>query len=138
MSGNLYKMNRNKLRFYLLPFLFYVGGPLGNGQQYMSWVHMEDVVRAMVFLVENEAAAGIYNLTAPQPVTNREFSRTFGKLLHRPSSMRVPAFALRALLGEAASLALEGQRVLPRRLLNEGFSFSFDTVELALADLLTR
>jgi len=136
--GLVLKEDSGILPLYKLPFLFYGGGPLGSGQQYMSWIHMEDLVRAMVFLLEKESAVGVYNLTAPNPVTNSEFSRTLGKLLHRPSSFRVPAFALRALLGEAASLALEGQRVLPRRLLNEGFSFSFDTVELALADLLTR
>jgi len=120
-----------------LPFRFFLGGPLGRGAQYMSWIHIEDLTRAILFLLRQPAAAGVCNLTAPEPVSNRAFSRTLGCLMHRPSWFPVPAFALRALLGEASALALEGQRVLPRQLLNDGFGFSFDSLDQALADLLT-
>lgn len=120
-----------------LPFRFYLGGPLGSGDQFMSWIHIEDLIRSMVFLMENHHADGVYNLTAPHPVTNHSFSKTLARLMHRPAAVPVPAFALRMLLGEAADLALEGQRVLPRRLLNNGFNFSFDNIEQALSDLLT-
>jgi uncharacterized protein (TIGR01777 family) len=119
-----------------LPFRFFVGGPLGDGRQFMSWIHIEDVTRAILFLLGYSNASGIYNLTAPHPVTNLEFSKTLGRLMHKPAAFPVPAFLLRAALGEAASMALDGQRVLPRQLLNEGYSFSFDSVEQALADLL--
>ncbi|MBN1265132.1 MAG: TIGR01777 family oxidoreductase [Anaerolineales bacterium] len=120
-----------------LPFRFFLGGPLGSGKQYMSWIHIEDVTRAILFLLKYPQSSGVYNLTAPQPVSNLEFSRTLGRWMHKPSAVPVPAFVLRAMLGEAATLALDGQRVLPRQLLNAGFNFSFDTAEQALADLLT-
>jgi len=122
----------------VLPFRLFVGGPLGTGRQVMSWIHIADEVRALRFLMENEAAEGPFNLTAPGPVTNAEFSRALGRVLGRPSLMPVPAPVLRLVFGEMATVLLDGQRVLPRRLLELGFTFTHAAVEPALRDVLGR
>jgi uncharacterized protein (TIGR01777 family) len=97
----------------LLPFRAALGGPLGSGKQWVSWVHRDDVVGLIVEALGNEAYAGAVNVTAPNPVTNRDFARALGRAVHRPAVLRVPGFALRLLLGETADLLLTGQRVLP-------------------------
>jgi len=119
-----------------LPFRFFVGGPLGSGKQWASWIHVEDLCRAVLFVVDSENLEGPVNLTAPTPVTNRSLSRAIGRTLHRPSFMPAPAFAIRLVLGEFGSVILHGQRVVPRALQNSGFDFNFRTVEAALANLL--
>ncbi len=119
-----------------LPFRLFVGGPLGNGDQYLPWIHMEDEVRAIRFLIEDGAAAGPFNLSAPHPVTNTAFSRLLGKVLHRPAFFRVPAFAIRLALGDMSTVVLHGQRAIPERLLDLGFQFRFPDPEPALRDLL--
>jgi uncharacterized protein (TIGR01777 family) len=119
----------------LLPlFRAGVGGPLGNGRQWMSWISLTDTVGAFEFLLANEELRGPFNLTAPEPVTNAEFARTLGKALHRPAILPAPAFALRLMLGreKADALLLSGQRVLPRRLLDAGFVFRYPTLLEAL------
>ena len=117
----------------LPPFRFGVGGPLGSGEQYMSWISLDDEVRALHHLLMADRSAGIYNLTAPDPVTNAGFAATLGDVLHRPAVLPVPAFALRTLFGEMAdSTILTGQRVQPTRLLAEGFRFRHVTLEAAL------
>lgn len=115
-----------------LPFKLFAGGPAGSGDQWLPWIHLDDEVAALRFLIEHEAAAGPFNLTAPNPVTNREFSRALGRALHRPSLMPAPAFALRLALGEMSTLVLDGQRAVPRRLLEAGFDFTFSDAEGAL------
>ena len=117
-------------------FLAFVGGPLGRGRQWMPWIHEADEVGAIRFLLEHPRATGAYNLTAPEPVTNRTFSRAVGKALGRPSWLPAPGLALRVALGELGRVLLEGQRAEPARLLAEGFRFRFATLESALADLL--
>lgn len=119
----------------MLPFRLFAGGPVGSGRQGYSWVHLSDVVRAIRFLINNDAASGIFNLAAPNPLSNRDFGRALAKALHRPYWLPVPAFALRLLFGEAASLILDGQFVLPRRLLDMGFKFQYHGVALALEEL---
>lgn len=119
-----------------LPFKLYVGGRVGSGRQYMSWIHLEDQVAALRFLVEHATASGPFNLTAPHPVTNRELSRHLADVLGRPSLFPVPGFALRLLFGEMAEVLLEGQRVVPERLQRLGFSFRYPRLEEALRDLL--
>lgn len=119
-----------------LPFRFYAGGPLGSGRQWMSWIHIADEVWAIRLLLKNRSASGVFNLTAPRPVTNAEFSRALGSVMGRPSSLSVPEHVLRLALGEASTLVLEGQRVLPQRLLDLGFAFVFPSLEPALRDLL--
>jgi hypothetical protein len=119
-----------------LPFRFFVGGPLGSGRQWFPWIHIEDEIRAIRFLIENEAAVGPFNLTAPHTVTNAEFSRSLGRVMRRPAFFRVPAFALRLALGEMSTVVLDGQRAVPDRLRDLGFAFRFPTLETALRDLL--
>jgi uncharacterized protein (TIGR01777 family) len=120
----------------IIPFRFFVGGPIGKGQQWMSWIHIHDVVRAVDFLIDSRGCTGVFNLTAPQPVRNKEFARFIGQVLHRPSFFPVPGFVLKIILGEMArELLLTSQRVLPARLSEAGFSFEYPTLEMALKDL---
>ena len=121
----------------LLPFRLFAGGPAGSGRQYMPWIHLADEVGAIRFLLDSPEARGPFNLTAPEPRTNRQFSRTLGRVLGRPSFMPAPAFALELALGEMAKIVLEGQRAVPRRLLEAGYEFRFSGLEAALRDLLT-
>lgn len=120
----------------LLPVRLFVGGPVGSGEQGISWIHLHDEVAAIRFLMETPDAHGVFNLTAPQPVSNARFLRQAARRLHRPFGLPAPAFALRWLLGEKAMLVLEGQYVHPRRLLAAGFDFCFPDLESALQDLL--
>lgn len=120
----------------LLPFRFFVGGRLGNGQQWFPWIHIADEVSAIRFLIENENASGPFNLTTPDPLTNAEFSRLLGQHLKRPAIIPAPAFALRLLFGEMASVLLAGQRAIPRHLLRLGFTFRFPEASSALRDIL--
>lgn len=118
-----------------LQFNLLVGGYLGNGQQFFPWVHIDDLVRAVVLLLEQQNVDGPYNVTAPHPVRMKEFASTLGEVMHRPSWLPVPAFALRIVLGEASGLLLNGQRVLPVALVQQGFAFSFPTAHEALQNI---
>ena len=120
----------------MLPFRFFVGGKIGSGKQWFSWVHIADCVGAIRFLMANTQAQGAYNLCAPGPLTNAAFSAVLGRVMHRPSLMTAPAFALRLVFGEMATILLEGQRGFPKRLLDMGYSFRFPDAEAALTDLL--
>ncbi|MCX6031228.1 MAG: TIGR01777 family oxidoreductase [Chloroflexi bacterium] len=120
----------------LLPYRFFVGGPLGSGRQWLPWIHIADEVAAIRFLIENRSATGAFNLAAPNPLTNAGFGKILGKVMGRPSFVPVPGFALRLLLGEMATTVLDGQRAVPRRLLESGFTFRFPDAEAALRDLL--
>jgi len=116
------------------PFRFFVGGPIGSGRQYFAWIHLRDWLSAVRWALATESASGVYNSTAPQPVTNREFSRALGRALHRPSWAAVPGFVLRIVVGELADAGLlTGQRVVPKRLLGSGFTFDYPDVPSALA-----
>ena len=118
-------------------FKFGGGGRLGNGRQYMPWISMIDEVRAIRFLIDNPGIVGPVNLTAPNPVTNREFTAAFGRVLHRPAVLPVPGIALRAVLGEFADEILRGQRAVPTVLQNAGFVFVHDDIESGLRSALT-
>lgn len=120
----------------LLPFKFFVGGPLGSGNQGFPWIHREDEIGAMLFLLQNPKISGPVNLTAPNPVTMKEFCATLGKVMHRPSWAPVPAFMLRFLLGEMADMLLEGQKVVPQKLIAAGYSFKYPHLEEALKAIL--
>jgi uncharacterized protein (TIGR01777 family) len=120
----------------LLPFRLFAGGPLGDGRQWMPWIHLEDEMRAIRFLIENERASGPFNLSAPNPVTNAQMARVIGRVMGRPSFVPVPGFALRLAFGEAATLVLDGWRALPERLQTLGFEFRFPGAESAVRDLL--
>lgn len=124
------------LKRLLLPFKLGLGGPLGNGRQWMPWIHLSDQIALIDFLLQHDAARGPYNACAPTPERNRAFSQVLGRQLHRPACMPAPAFALRLLLGELAVLLLGGQRAMPTRLQAAGFRFRFTHLDVALADLL--
>ena len=110
----------------MLPvFKRFMGGPIGNGQQWFSWVHMRDLTDAFIFLLRHTDLSGPFNLCSPYPVRNKELAKAIGKALHRPSFMPAPAFMIKLLFGEFGSVILKGQRVVPRRLLESGFSFQY-------------
>ena len=116
-----------------LPFHFFAGGPMGSGQQVMSWIHRDDWLATVGWLLADASVSGPVNLTAPHPVTNREMADAIGRALHRPSLLPAPAFALRLALGEMAdAMILNGQRVLPRVAQERGFAFRFERVDDAL------
>jgi uncharacterized protein (TIGR01777 family) len=119
----------------LLPFRLGLGGPLGGGRQWLPWIHMADEVAAILFLLVTPAASGPFNLCAPLPVRNRDFSRALAHQLHRPGIVPVPAPALRLALGELAEALLRSQRAIPSRLLAAGYRFRFPELQAALADL---
>ncbi len=118
-----------------LPFKLGLGGKLGHGEQMMSWIHIDDEVAAILFLLTNDSCEGAYNLTAPNPVSNAEFSKELAHALHRPSLFTVPAFVLKVILGATSDLLLTGQRVLPARLQSAGFKFKYPTLSGALQNL---
>jgi uncharacterized protein (TIGR01777 family) len=121
----------------LLPFRLGLGGPLGNGLQYWSWIHRDDWVRLVVFAIDNAELAGPCNLTAPHPVTNLEFVRAVGRALHRPALLPAPAFALKLMLGEMAeAMVLAGQRALPGRAQGLDFRFTYAHLDNALRNLI--
>lgn len=118
------------------PFQSFVGGPLGSGQQWLSWIHREDLIRLVIFILNHNSCSGPFNGTAPQPVKMQEFCRTLGQVLGRPSWLPVPSFALELLLGEAAQVVLTGQRVLPTRAEQAGFTFEYPDLGPALQQIL--
>jgi uncharacterized protein len=120
----------------LRPFRLGLGGRLGNGRQWFPWIHIEDVLAAVCFLLDNESAAGAFNVTSFDPVRNRHFTSILARTIGRPALFRVPAFVLRILLGEMSTMLLTGQRAVPRRLLEMGFRFRFPDPGGALCDLL--
>ncbi|HET9721386.1 MAG TPA: TIGR01777 family oxidoreductase [Solirubrobacteraceae bacterium] len=120
----------------LPPFRAGIGGPVGSGRQYLPWIHLDDVVGALLFCLDHDTASGAVNLSAPSPPTNRDFSRALGRALHRPAFMPVPPVALRLLYGEMAEIVLEGQRAVPARLLELGYGFRHPDLDGALRDAL--
>lgn len=129
--------NGGALEKMLPPFKMGLGGPLGEGFQGVSWIHIADEVGAIRFLMENDDASGVFNLTAPTPVRFRKFARILGETLGKSAKITTPAFAVRLLFGEMADeILLSGQLVLPRRLLDAGYDFQFPELGSALADIL--
>lgn len=115
-----------------LPFKLFLGGPIGSGRQWFSWIHMDDVVGIIRHIIENTTITGPVNLTAPQPVTNKEFSSALARVLNRPAWLPVPALLLRIALGELADILLTGQRVIPEKILKAGYKFKYQRIEEAL------
>ncbi|XEC93836.1 TIGR01777 family oxidoreductase [Paenibacillus tarimensis] len=118
-----------------MPYRLFAGGKVGNGKQWLSWIHLEDMVRLIVFCIDNEQMEGPINASAPEPVTNDGFGRALGKALGRPHWFPVPAFLMKALFGELSVLLLEGQRVLPRKALEAGFRFHYPDIHSAMRNL---
>lgn len=137
-SGVVFEKEAFLLKMFLLPFRMLVGGPLGSGRQFISWIHIEDEINGILNLLQDDRKAGAYNLMAPQPVRNADLGRAIGRVLHRPYWFPVPGFALRAVLGELSSVVLDSWRGIPGRLLESGFTFKYPDVESALKDLVGR
>jgi uncharacterized protein (TIGR01777 family) len=113
-------------------FKKFIGGPIGNGKQWFSWVHIKDLAEAFVFLMKHPEISGPVNVCAPNPVRNRDLAKALGKALHRPSFMPAPGFMIKLVLGEFGSVILEGQRVIPKRFLDSGFTFQYPDIDKAL------
>jgi uncharacterized protein (TIGR01777 family) len=124
------------LRQMLTPFKLFVGGPVGSGKQWMSWIHHEDLVGLSLHGLDDARASGPLNGTAPHPKSNKEFSKALGRALGRPSFMPTPGFMLRVMLGEVANVVTKGQRALPKKALELGYQFKFPEIDAALRDVL--
>ncbi len=136
-TGIVLERDGGALAKMLPPFRLGVGGPMGSGRQFMPWIHRADWLALVRWIVDTPGAAGPFNATAPNPVTNRDFAATLGRVLHRPALVPAPGFALRLALGEMAGpLLLEGQRVLPARATGMGFRFRYPQLEEALGVIL--
>lgn len=134
-SGVVFDAKKGALPNMLLPFKFFVGGRLGTGRQWISWIHLQDEVRAIRFLIGHTDAKGVYNLSA-QPVTNSQFAQVVVKVMHRPAIFAVPAFILKLILGEMSTVLLDGQNVSSKKLQDAGFQFLYPKVDSALASIL--
>ena len=119
------------------PFSFFVGGPIGSGRQYISWIHRDDWIALVIWVLTTAGLQGVLNASAPEPVTNARFSKALGRALHRPSWLPVPRIALRIAFGELAELLVLGQRVVPARAQAAGFAFKYPQIEGALENLLS-
>ncbi|PMB10028.1 TIGR01777 family protein [Fischerella thermalis CCMEE 5273] len=120
----------------ITPFKLFAGGPIGSGKQWFSWIHIDDLVNLIIQALTKPEMSGVYNATDPHPVRMSELSTTMGKVMHRPSWLPVPDFAIEALLGEGAVVVLEGQQVLPKRTLESGFEFQYPDLQPALETIL--
>ena len=131
--------NGGVLKRMLPPFYFGLGGRIGSGKQYMSWVHVNDVIRAVDYLVDENSLSGVFNLTAPGTVSNKQFTQAIGKVISRPTLFPLPAFVVKTVFGEMGErLLLMGQNVVPHNLLEAGFSFDFPDLDGALTDILSH
>jgi len=121
----------------ILPVKLYAGGKIGNGNQWISWIHIKDMIDGILFLINRQTSQGIYNFTAPNPVQNKDFIKIVAKVLHRPVWLPVPAFIIKLFMGEKGeTIALNGENAYPKKLLEEGFKFSFPDLENSLKNLL--
>ena len=138
-SGVIFSTGKGSaLNRLVLPFKLFGGGPIGDGKQYLSWIHEVDEARAIRFLIETEEAHVAFNLTAPNPATNTEVGKAIAKVLNRPYYLPAPEFAFNLAFGEVGKLVTKGQRVMPERLLEHGFEFQFPELEPALQDILSN
>ena len=135
-TGIVLSLEGGALKELLTPFKFYVGGPLGGGEQWWSWIHIEDVSRMIIWAMINSNVSGPLNLTAPKPVTNKYFVKMLGKVLQKPAFFNVPKFVLKIVLGEFANDIMTSSRAIPQKALQNGYEFLFEDPESALKDLL--
>lgn len=135
-TGLVLSTEDGALKKMLLPFKFFIGGPLGNGKQWASWLHIDDIVGIYLHAIDNQNIYGAVNAASPNPVRMKEFAKTLAKILHRPSLFPVPKFALKIVVGEAAEVVTASQRVDVKKLLSSGYKFKFEMLEEALTDLL--
>jgi len=134
--GIVFGKNGGALQQMVMPFKFFVGGPVGSGRQWMPWIHIQDLCKAMLLVAEKEDISGPVNFCSPDPVRNRDLAKAIGKALRRPWFVPAPAFMLKLVLGEFGSVILEGQRAVPNVLLAHGFVFDYPRIEDALRNLL--
>jgi uncharacterized protein (TIGR01777 family) len=134
-TGIVLSSKEGALKKMLLPFSLFAGGSIGTGDQWFPWIHIEDIVNAYLFALNNEIS-GVLNGTSPNPVTMREFAKTLGKVLHRPSLFTVPEFVLKLAVGEGAQSILSSLRVIPQKLIENSFQFKYEYLEPALTSLL--
>lgn len=137
-TGVVLSKDEGALSKMLLPFHFFVGGPIGSGKQGFSWIHLQDEIAAIEFLIRDSQAKGVFNLAAPKPVSNRQFTQLIGKVMKRPAIFPLPGFILKLILGEMSTVLLDGQFVLPEKLLEQDFKFTFEDAESALRDILKK
>ncbi|MEG0473680.1 MAG: TIGR01777 family oxidoreductase, partial [Solibacillus sp.] len=133
--GVILAKDEGALPLMTLPYRFGVGGTVGSGEQWISWIHIEDVANALLFVIEHETLAGPINFTSPNVKRMKDFGKSIGVALHRPHWLPVPSIALKLALGEKSTLVLEGQHVMPEKLLQANFLFKFISVEDAISDL---
>lgn len=120
------------------PFKYGLGSIMGNGEQFFSWIHITDMIGAIKFILENKALSGAINMTTPNPVTNKIFSKTLAKQLHKPCWFKIPSFVLSLMLGEASTLILGSQRAIPEKLLRANFRFKYAKIDEALEDIINK
>jgi len=134
-TGLVLAAESTALKKMMLPFKLFIGGPPGGGKQWLSWIHIDDITDVYIFSLENENMMGAINGSSPNPVQMKEFCKVLGRVIHRPSYMPVPKFALRLAFGEVAELVLSGRRAVPGKLMEAGFRFRFNEVDSALRDI---
>jgi uncharacterized protein (TIGR01777 family) len=137
-TGIVLSKEEGALKQMLLPYKFFAGGPLGNGKQWFPWIHIDDIINSYLYCIDNENISGSINAAAPHPVTMNEFAKTLGKVIKRPSLFHVPNFALKIAVGESASAITASMKVIPEKLQNSGFTFSYPEPETALRSLLNK
>ncbi|MDT3698127.1 MAG: TIGR01777 family oxidoreductase [Thermincola sp.] len=130
--------NEGALKRMVMPFKYYIGGPLGTGNQWLSWIHIKDLTRIIRFVIEHQELTGPINATAPEPVTMRKFCQILGDVMNRPSWLPVPELILKIALGQMAEILLHGQRVIPDKIIGAGFQFRFPGLRSTLEDALKR
>jgi uncharacterized protein len=135
--GVVFGKNGGAIGKMITPFRFFLGGPLGSGQQWFPWIHISDLLSAILFVIENESIKGPLNFTASEPVRQKEFAKTLGKVLNRPAIMPAPAFIVRLIMGELGASLLASQRVIPRKLSEYGFKFRYPDIRSALRDIVS-
>lgn len=135
-TGFVMAADSDAVKKLIMPFRFFVGGPLGSGRQYVSWIHIDDLVGIYLFAIDNMNVKGIYNAAAPNPETNALFGRNAAKILSRPSFVFVPAFMLKLIVGEMAAVVLEGRRAIPDKIIRAGYNFKFENSLDAWRDIL--
>ncbi len=136
--GVVLDKNEGALAKMMLPFKMYVGGPLGSGSQYLSWIHIDEIAKLFVYAIENDTLRGEINFVSPNSVTMNEFAKTIGIVMNRPAFMKVPEFALKIMLGEQAEMLTNSQRVKPKKLLNSGYKFEFPDLSAALENIIKQ
>lgn len=133
--GIVLDKNEGALAKMITPFKFFVGGSIGSGKQWFSWIHIDDIVGIFLFALDNPNVSGAINGVAPNPVTMKDFAKTLGKTMNRPSIFSVPEIALKLVLGEGAAAVLGGTNVMSKKIVDAGYQFSFEKVEEALTEL---